>query len=166
MMRQRFAPWGFALSGLLAFGCSSSENPKPSLVPPQTIEMDNETLEKFAEEVQEYVQLRRSVLTHIKPAAPSNAAGRVGCRPFRGGSGPSRAAIPPHSAPKAVNARTDPLPASAAQMRRSSSIAMPRTSRRRPGTAGIENPGPIRRPPRSWGARRATLSDRQIQTTP
>ena len=73
MMRQRFAPWGFALSGLLAFGCSSSENPKPSLVPPQTVEMDNETLEKFAEEVQEYVQLRRSVLTHIKPAVASNA---------------------------------------------------------------------------------------------
>lgn len=68
MNRERFAPCGVVLIGLLAAGCSG--NPEPSLVPPQTVEMDAETLEKLREEVQEYVELRRKVLAHITPVTP------------------------------------------------------------------------------------------------
>lgn len=68
MSRERFAPCGVVLLGLLAGGCS--RNPEPSLVPPQTVEMDAETLEKFREEVQEYVELRKKVLAHITPVSP------------------------------------------------------------------------------------------------
>jgi len=50
-----------------------SSNPEPWLVPPQTVKTDRETLEKFREEVEEYVRLRRPVLTHIPPAKPSSA---------------------------------------------------------------------------------------------
>lgn len=69
MSREPFAPCGVVLFGLLAIGCS--RNPEPSLVPPQTVEMDAETLEKFREEVQEYVLLRKKVLTHIPPVRPN-----------------------------------------------------------------------------------------------
>ena len=54
------------LSGLLAgAGCSATS--KESLVPPQTVEMDAETLRKFQHEVEEYVELRQKVLTKIPP---------------------------------------------------------------------------------------------------
>src|SRR5262245_34831369 len=72
MMRERFAPSSVVLACLLAGACS--RNPEPSLVPPQTVEMDSETLEKFAEEVNEYVKLRRSVLTKVTPVAPKSTA--------------------------------------------------------------------------------------------
>lgn len=72
MSRERFAHCGVVLIGLLAAGCS--RNPEPSLVPPQTVEMDAETLEKFREEVQEYVQLRKQVLGHITPVTPKSSA--------------------------------------------------------------------------------------------
>src|SRR5262245_62463364 len=65
MMRERFAASSFGLACLLIG--AGSRNPEPSLVPPQTVEMDHETLEKFSEEVGEYVHLRRSVLTNVKP---------------------------------------------------------------------------------------------------
>jgi len=71
MMRERFA-----LSSLMLFGLAGacSRNPQPSLVPPQTVQMDGETLEKFREEVEEYVELRKKVLNHIKPGAPTSSA--------------------------------------------------------------------------------------------
>ena len=54
------------LSGLLAgAGCSATS--KESLVPPQTVEMDAETLRKFQHEGEEYVELRQKVLTKIPP---------------------------------------------------------------------------------------------------
>jgi hypothetical protein len=78
MKRERFAQCGLVLSCLLTGGCA--RNPEPSLVPPQTVEMDGETLEKFSEEVQEYVQLRRSVLTHITPVTPKSTAEELSAR--------------------------------------------------------------------------------------
>jgi hypothetical protein len=71
MMRERFAPSTLVLSLSFLLFSSCSRNPEPSLVPPQTVEMDKETLGKFAEEVQEYVKLRQSVLTKITPAKSS-----------------------------------------------------------------------------------------------
>lgn len=68
MMRERFALRGLVVLGLLTIACS--RNPEPSLVPPQTVEMDAETLEKFREEVQEYVELRKDVLKRVTPVGP------------------------------------------------------------------------------------------------
>lgn len=49
-----------ALFGLLvAAGCS--RNPKASLVPPQTVDMDAHVLKKFQQEIQEYVQDRKKL---------------------------------------------------------------------------------------------------------
>jgi hypothetical protein len=60
MMRARGVPFRLALVGLLtAAGCS--RNPKPSLVPPQTVDMDAHVLKKFQEEIQEYCDLRRKL---------------------------------------------------------------------------------------------------------
>jgi hypothetical protein len=80
MMRQRFAPWGLAALGLAALGCRSSGGGEPSLVPAQTVQMDSDTLEKFAEEVEEYVELRKSVLTHIPPVTPKSTADELSAR--------------------------------------------------------------------------------------
>jgi len=80
-MRQRFALSGLAACVLLAVACS--RNPKanePSLVPPQTVQMDTETMEKFREEVEEYVELRKKVLDHIKPGAPTSSAEDISAR--------------------------------------------------------------------------------------
>lgn len=78
MMGEPFALSGLILSGLLSGG--SSSNPEPSLLTLQTIEMDGETLEKFREEVEEYVRLRRSVLTHIPPATTKSSAEELSTR--------------------------------------------------------------------------------------
>lgn len=72
MMRERFAPLGLALLLLPAADCAKA--PKPSLVPPQTVEMDEETLRKFQHEVEEYVRLRKKALTHVTPVAPESTA--------------------------------------------------------------------------------------------
>src|SRR5262245_51036128 len=72
MMRNRFAPAGLLGCAVLAGGCS--KNPAPSLVPPQTVQMDTETLAKFAEEVHEYVELRKSVLKHVPQVTPTSSA--------------------------------------------------------------------------------------------
>jgi len=63
---------------LAAAGCS--KNPGPTLVPPQTVEMDAETLAKFQEEVREYVQLRTKVLTKIPAVSPQASAEELSAR--------------------------------------------------------------------------------------
>jgi hypothetical protein len=76
------------LSGLLAAGCASTPAPVPlppqqaesSLVPPQVIEMDAETLEEFLGEVEKYVWLRRSVLAHIRAATAESSGEQVSAR--------------------------------------------------------------------------------------
>lgn len=55
-----------ALVGSLAAAACSGTS-KESIVPPQTTEMDADTLLKFQHEVEEYVELRRSVLKKIPP---------------------------------------------------------------------------------------------------
>jgi hypothetical protein len=57
---------GLVLLGSLAIaGCSSGA--KESIAPPQTTEMDAETLRKFQHEVEEYVELRKDALKQIPP---------------------------------------------------------------------------------------------------
>jgi hypothetical protein len=80
MMRLRFAQWGLAGFGLAAVGCSSSGNVEPTLVPPQTVQMDSDTLEKFREEVEEYVELRQTVLKQIPPVTPKSTAEELATR--------------------------------------------------------------------------------------
>ena len=66
MMRERAVLLRLALLGAVAAGgCSTTS--KETLVPPQTVEMDAETLRKFQHEVEEYVELRHSVLKQIPP---------------------------------------------------------------------------------------------------
>jgi hypothetical protein len=66
MMRQRAVLGGLALVGSLAgAGCSTTSN--ETIAPPQTTEMDGETLRKFQHEVEEYVELRKDALKHIPP---------------------------------------------------------------------------------------------------
>jgi len=66
MMRERAVLLCLALLGAVAAGgCSTTS--KETLVPPQTVEMDAETLRKFQHEVEEYVALRQSVLKQIPP---------------------------------------------------------------------------------------------------
>lgn len=73
MMRERAVLRRLAVSGLLAAGgCSTTS--KESIVPPQTVEMDAETLRKFQHEVEEYVELRQSVLKQIPPVTPKSTA--------------------------------------------------------------------------------------------
>jgi hypothetical protein len=60
------------LGGLLASGCGRHRG--PSLVPPQTVEMDAETLKKFQEEVQEYVRLRAKVLAKVPAVTDQSTA--------------------------------------------------------------------------------------------
>jgi hypothetical protein len=67
-----------ALSGCavaLLAGCS--HHATPSLVPEQSVEMDNHTLHKFEEEVAEYVELRQSVITKIPEAAATSDADQL-----------------------------------------------------------------------------------------
>jgi hypothetical protein len=54
---------GMAL-GLIP-GCH--HEPKPSLVPPQTVEMDNKALDEFYDEIQEYLELRQKVYHQVPP---------------------------------------------------------------------------------------------------
>jgi hypothetical protein len=69
MMRQRAVLYRTALTlSLAAAACSST--PKEPIVPPQTVEMDAETLRRFQHEVEEYVQLRQSALKKIPPVNP------------------------------------------------------------------------------------------------
>jgi len=66
MMQERAVLMRLALLGSVAMGgCSTTS--KESIVPPQTVEMDAETLRKFQHEVKEYVELRQSVLKQIPP---------------------------------------------------------------------------------------------------
>jgi len=48
-----------------SIGCSRKA--KPTLVPAQNVEMDDKTLMKFAEEVVEYVELRKKAMTNVPP---------------------------------------------------------------------------------------------------
>jgi len=66
MMRPRAVLLRLAVLGSVAAGgCSTTSNEK--IVPPQTVEMDAETLRKFQHEIEEYVELRQSVLKQIPP---------------------------------------------------------------------------------------------------
>jgi hypothetical protein len=66
MMRERAVLVRLALLGSMAAGgCSSTST--ETIAPPQTTEMDAETLRKFQHEIEEYVELRQSVLTQIPP---------------------------------------------------------------------------------------------------
>jgi hypothetical protein len=68
-MRERAVLGRLACAGLLgAAACSTT--PRPSLVPPQTVEMDAETLRKFQHEVEEYVELRQKALTKVPAVTP------------------------------------------------------------------------------------------------
>ena len=60
MMQARGLLLRLALLGpLAAAGCS--QNAKPSLGPPQTVDMDSHVLKKFQEEIQEYVDARKKL---------------------------------------------------------------------------------------------------------
>ena len=66
MMRERAVLRCLALLGSVAAGgCSSTST--ETIAPPQTTEMDAETLRKFQHEVEEYVELRQSALKQIPP---------------------------------------------------------------------------------------------------
>jgi hypothetical protein len=66
MMRERAVLLRLALLGSVAMGgCSSAS--QETIAPPQTTEMDAETLRKFQHEVEEYVELRQSALKQIPP---------------------------------------------------------------------------------------------------
>ncbi len=66
MMRERAVLLRLALLGSVAMGgCSSAS--KETIAPPQTTEMDAETLRQFQHEIEEYVELRRSALKQIPP---------------------------------------------------------------------------------------------------
>ena len=66
MMRERAVLLRLALLGSVAMGgCSSAS--KETIAPPQTTEMDAETLRKLQHEIEEYVELRRSALKQIPP---------------------------------------------------------------------------------------------------
>jgi len=80
MIREPLALSSLVLAGLLIGGCSQNPQPSPSLVPPQTVEMDRETLEKFREEVEEYVELRKSVLQQVPPVTPKSTAEELATR--------------------------------------------------------------------------------------
>ena len=64
MMRERAVLRRLALLASVAMGgCSSTST--ETIAPPQTTEMDAETLRKFQHEVEEYVELRQSALKQI-----------------------------------------------------------------------------------------------------
>ena len=66
MMRRSAVLRRTALAGSLAVAACSGTS-KESIVPPQTVEMDAETLRKFQHEVEEYVELRQTALKQIPP---------------------------------------------------------------------------------------------------
>jgi len=66
MMQRSAALRRMALTGSLAAAACTPVS-KESIVPPQTTEMDAETLRKFQHEVEEYVELRQSALKTIPP---------------------------------------------------------------------------------------------------
>lgn len=71
MMQARALPLRLGLLGLLAaIGCSP--NPKPSLVPPQTVDMDAHVLKKFQQEIQEYVDDRKKLTKGALVSAKSS----------------------------------------------------------------------------------------------
>jgi hypothetical protein len=76
MMRERAVLVRLALLGSVAMGgCSSTS--KETIAPPQTTEMDAETLRKFQHEVEEYVELRQSVLKQIPPIDARSAPAEI-----------------------------------------------------------------------------------------
>ena len=58
---------------LLSLAAACASRVSPTLVPPQTVEMDDETLRRFQHEIEKYVELRRSALTKVPPVS-SNAS--------------------------------------------------------------------------------------------
>jgi hypothetical protein len=71
MMQARGFLLRLALLGpLAAAGCS--QNPKPSLVPAQTVDMDAHVLKKFEQEIQEYVQARKKLTKDVMVTARSS----------------------------------------------------------------------------------------------
>jgi len=76
MTRRRRWLGGLTLLGSLAAGgCSSAS--KETLVPPQTVEMDAETLRKFQHEIEEYVELRKESLKKIPPVSAKSTPADV-----------------------------------------------------------------------------------------
>jgi hypothetical protein len=66
MTRERGVLGGLALLGSL-WGAACSSTSTESIAPPQTVEMDGETLRKFQHEVEEYVERRKEAVKHIPP---------------------------------------------------------------------------------------------------
>src|SRR5262245_1505345 len=60
----------FAILAAGANGCAGTRG--PSIVPPQSVEIDQHLLAKFRDEVDEYVLLRKKALTQV-PALPDKA---------------------------------------------------------------------------------------------
>jgi hypothetical protein len=76
MMRERAVLLRLALLGSVAAGgCSSAS--QETIAPPQTVEMDAETLRKFQHEIEEYVELRQSVLKQIPPINPKSTPAEI-----------------------------------------------------------------------------------------
>jgi len=76
MMRERAVLLRLALLGsMLAAGCSSTST--ETIAPPQTTEMDAETLRKFQHEIEEYVELRQSALKQIPPINPKSTPAEI-----------------------------------------------------------------------------------------
>jgi hypothetical protein len=76
MMRPRALLFRAALAGSLAAAACSSTS-KESIVPPQTVEMDAETLRKFQHEVEEYVELRQAALKQIPPISAGSTPAQI-----------------------------------------------------------------------------------------
>jgi hypothetical protein len=66
MTREHAVLGGLALLGFLC-GAACSSTSTESIAPPQTVEMDGETLRKFQHEVEEYVERRKEAVKHIPP---------------------------------------------------------------------------------------------------
>jgi hypothetical protein len=66
MTREHAVLGGLALLGSLC-GAACSSTSTESIAPPQTVEMDGETLRKFQHEVEEYVERRKEAVKHIPP---------------------------------------------------------------------------------------------------
>ena len=62
--------------GLLA-GAGACSSQSPPIAPPQTVEMDAHTLEKFQHEVEEYVELRKDALKDIARLSPQSTPADV-----------------------------------------------------------------------------------------
>jgi|SRR5438552_2904743 len=76
MMRERAVLVRLALLGSVAMGgCSGAS--KETIVPPQTVEMDADTLRKFQHEVEEYVELRQASLKQIPPINPKSTPAEI-----------------------------------------------------------------------------------------